>query len=249
AQAQPTAQARQAVAAAAAKTKSSNVHVDVDISLRKPGATNVLVYGASGNFTPDGGRFEIDRRRIGGSLQHEIVWRKSGHLILYTNPTLVPLPKGKTWLEVDMSKYALDRYGANTTFLAGADQDPIEALDLVTAKAAQVTDLGQDWLPDNTLNQHYRAKVNIVSVAKDEGVKGAGLQALIADLGRQTQTIDIWVSKQGRVARVEVQSQVTSNGTKLQQKSIADFTKYGEQVSVSLPPAKKTQDYFQLTSK
>ena len=92
------------------------------------------------------------------------------------------LPKGKTWLEVDMSVYGIQRYGANTTFLAGADQDPVEALNLATSAPAHVTDLGPDWLPDNTLNTHYRATVRVLDVAKAAGVKGAGLKALQADM-------------------------------------------------------------------
>jgi hypothetical protein len=248
--ARPTAQAKAAVAAAAAKTKATSAHVDIDIALRKPGAPNVLVYGATGSFAPAGGKLEIDRRRVGGTLQHEIVSRKDGHLILYTSPTSVQLPKGKTWLEVDMSVYGLQRYGANTTFLAGADQDPVEALDLATSAPAKVTDLGPDWLPDDTLNTHYQAKVTVLAVAEAAGVKGAGLKALQADMGRDAQTIDVWVSKAGRVARVQVQSPVKeTDGTVLQQKSIVDFSRYGLKVPLTLPPKSKTYDYFALATK
>ncbi len=79
--------------------------------------------------------------------------------------------------------YGIQRYGANTTFLAGADQDPVEALKLATSAPAHVTDLGPDWLPDNTLNTHYRATVRVLDVAKAAGVKGAGLKALKKALG------------------------------------------------------------------
>lgn len=162
----------------------------------------------------------------------------------------MPLPKGKTWLKVDMSEFGLQRYGANTTFLAGADQDPVEALNLVTAPAAKVVDLGLDWLPDDTLNTHYRGTVSVIAVAKAAGVKGAGLQTLRSDMGNPVQTIDVWVSKKGRVARIQVKSPVKeTDGTILQQTSTADFSKFGMKATVPLPPASKTQDYFALTTK
>lgn len=246
------AQAKQAVAAATAKTAGSTVHVDLSIALKEVGSTSKGgVYSATGDLGQTTGTIAVDQRFVGGGLHQEILSRANGHLILYESPANVPLPKGKTWLKIDLTKYGFKRYGANTAFLAGADQDPFAALALVAAPSARVTDLGLDWLPDRTLDSHFRARVNVVTVAKAKGVKGVDLGALAADVGNPVQTIDVWVSKQGRVARVRVQKLLrdVNTGSQLRQTSIADFSRFGEAVHATLPPAAQVADFLALAAK
>jgi len=245
----PSQAAKSAVERAIASTEASSALVEVRVELRKAGASNVLVYRATGSVTPDGGTLKIDRSNIGGGIQQEVFTRTGGRLVVYTSPVTAPLPKGKTWLKVDMTKYGRKQYGANTTFLAGADQDPLQALQLLRSPAAKVTDVGQDWLPDHTLNHRYNGTVNILAAAQAAGVTGTGLTKLRTDMGNPTQHIDVWVSKKGKVARVVVRSpEKTSQGT-LQLKETTDFTSYGTHVTVETPPAGKTADYFALSGK
>jgi hypothetical protein len=245
------AQAKQAVADATAKTTGSTLHLDLSVTIRAAGTSGSGTYSATGDLGRSLGRIDVDERFVGGDLRHEVVSRQNGHLILYETPANVPLPKGKTWLKIDLTKYGMKRYGANTSFLAGADQDPYAALTLAASPAAKVTDLGLDWLPDRTLDSHFRARVDVVSVAKARGVKGADLATLGADVGQPTQTIDVWVGKQGRVARVRVQKVLrdANTGSQLRQSSIADFSRYGEPVHVSLPPPARVADLLALSSK
>jgi hypothetical protein len=246
------AQSKQALAAATTKTVGSTVHLDLSVTIRQVGSTSGSgVYSATGDLSGSDGKIDVDERFVGGDLRHEILTRPSGHLILYETPANVPLPKGKTWLKVDLTRYGIKRYGADTTFLAGADQDPFAALALVAAPAAQVTDLGPDVLPNGTLVSHFQAQVNVVTVAKAKGVKGASLRTLAADVGKPVQTIDVWVDKGGRVARVRVQKALrdANSGSQLHQSSIADFSRYGEPVHVTLPPAARVVDLFSLTAK
>lgn len=242
------AQSKQAVAAAAAKTRSTSEHLDLAVTLHRVAGNGAAVYSASGELDPSGGHLQIDQRGAGGDLRSEIISRSGGHLVLYENPAGFPLPKGKTWLKLDLTRYGLREYGANTTFLAGADQDPFAALVLATAPAAHVTDLGLDWLPDRTLNTHYRATVDVVTVAKGRGVKGKALKKLAAQVNGRVETIDVWVSKQGRVARVQVRKIVldAASGSKLRQTSIADFSRFGEAVHTTLPPQARIADFFAI---
>jgi hypothetical protein len=245
----PTQAAKAAVDRATAMTETSTALVEVRVELRKSGASNVLAYRATGSVAPGGGMLRIDRTTIGGGIQQEVFTRTGGRLVLYTNPVSTTLPKGKTWLKVDMTKYGRQQYGANTTFLAGADQDPLQPLQLLRSPAAKVTDAGQDWLPDHTLNHRFNGTVNILAAAQAAGVTGTELTKLRTDMGDPTQHIDVWVSKKGRVARVVVQSpEKTAQGT-LQLKETTDFTSYGTHATVTLPPARKTADYFSLGSK
>jgi hypothetical protein len=242
-------QSKQAVVTAADKTRASTVHLELAVSLKQVNGQGAAVYNASGDLGPELGHIQLDQRNVGGDLKQVVIDHRAGHLIVYSTPVSIPLPKGKTWLELDLTRYGMRRYGANTIFLSGADQDPFAALDLATAPSAHVTDLGLEYLPDATVNTHYRAKVDLVAVARDKGIKGKGLQALEADMtgGAEQQTIDIWVAKSGQIARVQVAKTLrNANGGALRQTSIADFSRFGEQVHVTLPPAAKTADYLTL---
>lgn len=245
----PTQAAKSAVDRAITSSETSTALVEIQVVLRKPGASNILAYRATGAVAPDGGTLKIDRSNIGGGVQREVFTRTDGRLVLYTSPVSISLPKGKTWLKVDMTKYGRQRYGGDTTFLAGADQDPLQALQLLRSPAAKVTDAGDDWLPDRTLNHRYNGTVNLLAAARAAGVTGSGLTKLRTDVGNPTQHIDVWVSKKGKVARVVVQApQKTSQGT-LRLKETTDFTAYGTPATVKTPPAAKTADYFALTAK
>jgi hypothetical protein len=246
----PTAQAKQAVAAAAASTERSTVKVHVSVVLIKPGQAVTSHYLADGAIGPRGGRIEIDRTLLGAGILHEVLVRAGGHLVVYTSPSGIPLPAGKTWLKIDLTEYGKRRYGADTTFFAGSDQDPFQPLELLGSPVAKVRNLGLDWLPDHTLNTHYRGTVSLVAAAKAEGASASGLAQIRADLGAPTQTVDVWVSKKGRIARVIVQGPAKApDGSTLTLRSTIDFTAYGTKAPVAVPPAKKVEDYFTLFPK
>ena len=250
ADAKPSGDAKRAVAAAAAKTEQSTAKVHISVVLAKPGQARTAHYVAEGKIGPAGGRLEIDRSLLGAGIQHEILVRRSGHLVLYTSPSSIALPAGKSWLAVDLTKYGLRRYGADTTFFAGADQDPFQPLELLGSPAASVRDLGLDYLPDATLNTRYRGRVSLVAAARAAGVKPKGLTQLRDDLGSPTQTIDVWVSKAGRVARVAVEGPAKApDGSTLRIRSTIDFTAFGTRTTVAAPPTSTVEDYFSLFPK
>lgn len=246
----PTTAAKRAVAEAAAHTERSTAKVHISVVLAKPGAASTAHYLADGHVGPAGARIDIDRTLLGAGIQHEIVIRRNGHLVVYTSPSAITLPAGKSWLKIDLTRYGQKRYGADTTFFAGADQDPFQALELLSSPAARVRDLGLDWLPDHTLNTRYRGTVSLAAAAKAAGASAKGLTQLKADLGLPTQTIDVWVSKAGRVARVIVAGPAKApDGSTLHLRSTIDFTDYGTTAAIAPPPAKKVADYFSLFTK
>jgi hypothetical protein len=242
---QPTAAAKKAVLDAASQTATSTASVHISVVLRKPGSAQTSHYQADGTIVPAGGKLVIDRTALNGGTQTEIFLHQQGHLVLYTNPVQATLAPGKTWLKVDMTKYGKLRYGTDATFLAGADQDPLAALQLLGSPAAKVKDLGQDWLPNYTLNTKYEGKVDVLAAAKAAGATKAGLAKLRSDLGQPTQTIDVWVNEQGRLGRVTVSGPAKApDGTVYTLQTVTDFTDYGKSATVKPPPAKKTEDYF-----
>jgi hypothetical protein len=245
--ARPTPAAKQAVAAAAAKTESAAAKVHISVVLSRPGNATTSHYLADGTVGPRGGRIEIDRSLLGAGVQHEILLRRHGHLLVFTSPNAIQLPAGKTWLKIDLTAYAQRRYGADTTFFAGADQDPFQPLELLGSPVATVRDLGLDWLPDHTLNTRYEGTVELAAAAKAAGASAKGLKQVRQDLGSPKQTIDVWVSKAGRVARVIVSGPAKApDGSVLTVRSTIDFSAYGTKDDPKPPPAKKVADYFTL---
>ena len=238
------------MADAAATTERSTAKVHVSVVLSKPGQATTSHYLADGAIGPQGGRIVIDRTLLGAGIQHEVLVRQGGHLVVYTSPSAITLPQGKSWLKIDLTTYAQRRYGADTTFFAGADQDPFQALELLGSPVAKVRDLGLDWLPDHTLNTHYRGTVSLLAAAKAAGANASGLAQIRSDLGAPTQTVDVWVSKKGRVARVIVEGPAKApDGSTLTLRSTVDFTAYGTKAPVGPPPAKQVEDYFSLFPK
>jgi hypothetical protein len=248
--AKPTAAAKRRVADAAARTEGAPAKVHVSVVLAKTGQATTAHYLADGEVGPRGGRIEIDRSLLGAGIQHEILLRQGGHLVVYTSPNAIQLPAGKTWLKVDLTQYGQRRYGADTTFFAGADQDPFQPLELLGSPVATVKDLGLDWLPDHTLNTRYEGTVDLAAAAKAAGATAKGLKQLRQDLGSPKQTIDVWVSKQGRVARAIVSGPAKApDGSLLTVRSTIDFSAYGTKSDPQPPPAKKVVDYFTLFPK
>ncbi|HKI92971.1 MAG TPA: hypothetical protein VJ986_11785 [Gaiellaceae bacterium] len=247
----PSSSAKQAVADALAQTLAAHADVQVQVVLRKSGASRPLAYQANGVVAAGSGSLKIDRSHIGDEIVNEVFTHPNGRLVIYlTSPsTLKQIPAGKTWLKVDMTLFALKQYGADTSFLAAADQDPFQPLELTQSPAAKVRDLGMDWLPDRTLNHRYEATVSILAAGRAAGVKAKGLAAMRKALGNPTQTIDVWVSKAGYVARTVVKGpEKTQLGT-LQLQETTDFTNFGAKTSVTVPPAAKSASYFSLTKK
>jgi hypothetical protein len=247
----PTDQAKRAVAAATAKTESSSADVVVHVRFRKSGSRKELMYGATGTLVPHGGTLAIDLRGLGGRLSHELFLRDAdGGLVLYTSPSPLKLPSGKTWLRLDLTRYGIQRYGADTTFLAGADQDPLQAAKLLDSPVAKVRYVGLGRLPDQTLDRHYQGTVDVVAAAKAAGVKGAAVNKVRADFGAETKTIDVWVNRDGALARVVVQApQKAPDGSTLETRETLDFSRYGAKTTLTRPPAAKVEDYFELTAK
>ena len=242
--------AKKAVTDAAARTEAASAKVHVSIVLSKPDNATTAHYLAAGTIGPRGGRLEIDRSLLGAGIQHEILRRAAGHLVVYTSPSAIQLPAGKTWLKIDLTKYGQRRYGADTTFFAGADQDPFQPLELLSSPVAGVKEVGLDWLPDHTLNTRYRGTVSLAAAARAAGATAQGLKQIRTDLGSPTQTIDVWVSRKGRVARVIVSGPAKApDGTALTVRSTIDFSGYGAKADPKVPPAKQVEDYFSIFPK
>jgi hypothetical protein len=237
------ASAKRAVTEALAKTEATSALVSVDVLARR-GSQTLVHYGEDGSIDPAGGRLDIDRRPSGGGLTHEIFLRGDGKLLLYLNPSPTKLPKGKRWLEVDLMRYGRERYGADTTAFVSADREPLQPARLLTSTAARVREVGPDFVGPNIPTTHYRGTVNVIAAGRASGVKGRGLQTLTRDMGHVTQTIDVWVEKQGRIAQIVVHAPQPTAGQGVVLRETVQLRDYGSDRRVQAPPAQQTQSFY-----
>jgi len=219
--------------------------VSVGVLFVKTDGTRINAYEEDGNVAPDGVALLIDRRPTGGNLSHEILIREAlDKLVLYLRPSPTKLPKGKTWLAVDLTAYSKTRYGVALTTLVSADRDPLQPAKLLTSSVATVKDIGPDNLPINVPCEHYRGRVNLYAAAKADGVKSLGLKAVEADVGHATQTIDIWIDTKGRIKQMIVAApEQSSSGTKFTLRETVTFRNYGSGGAIDAPPAAQVQNY------
>jgi hypothetical protein len=217
--------------------------VSVNVLLRR-GSRTLQQYDEEGSLDSGGGRLAIDRRPVGGNVSHEIFLRGAGKLVLYLNPSPTKLPKGKRWLEVDLMRYGRERYGAETTAFVSADREPLQPARLLGSKVARVTDLGPDFIGPQIATTHYRGTVSVIAAGRAAGVKGAGLHTLEQDMGQVTQTIDVWVDKQGRIAQIVVHAPQPSTGQGVVLRETVQLRDFGSGGRVQAPPASQTESFY-----
>jgi hypothetical protein len=234
--------AKQAVANALAKTEATTSQVFVTV-LVLHGKAGVEQYGEHGILDSRGGQLDIDRRQLGGELTHEIFLRGDGKLVLYLNPSPQPLAKGKKWLRIDLIRYGRQRYGAETTAFVSADREPLQPARLLSSRVAKVRLIGPDFIGANIPTTHYRGTVNVIAAGRAAGVKGAGLRTLEADMGRVTQTIDVWVDKQGRIAQLTVNSPQPTAGKDMSLRETVQLQGFGSSAHVQVPAARLVQSF------
>jgi LppX_LprAFG lipoprotein len=151
-----------------------------------------------------------------------------GTTIYLQSPLLTSnLPKGKTWLKLDLQKAAPK--GVDLSALT--TQSPTKLLSQLQA-AGNVTKVGDETI-DGTATTHYRARLDVSKLPK------------VAALANATYgPLDIWIgSGDGYVHRLH--TTYTIKGASASPQSIAvtvGFSDFGKSVSVSVPAASATAD-------
>jgi hypothetical protein len=152
----------------------------------------------------------------------------NGTTIYLQSPLLTSnLPKGKTWLKLDLQKAAPK--GVDLSALT--TQSPTKLLAQLQA-AGNVTKVGDETL-NGTATTHYRARVDASKLPKVAALVNATYGPL-----------DIWIGKNdGYVHRLHIA--YTIKPAKASAQAIAvtvDFSDFGKSVSVSVPPASAAVD-------
>ena len=140
------------------------------------------------------------------------------------------LPAGKTWLKLDLQSFG-KAHGIDFSALLG--QSPTQALAQLQG-VEQVTKVGEETI-DGVPTTHYRERIDPKMLPQ-----GAQIEALThAKYG----PVDIWIGNDdGYVHRYRMATTLSENGHSVTTATTVDLSKYGEAVTVDVPPASATVD-------
>jgi hypothetical protein len=217
-----------------AELKSEHMTMSATISA---GPTNLTMTG-SGDFanTTKQGQMDAAVAVAGHNVQmHEVV---DGTTIYMNSPIFASrLPGGKTWLKIDMQK-AGSKLGIDYSSLMG--QSPTSALKQLEA-AGSVKSLGTETI-DGTETTHYQ----VTNLDLSKIPQAAKLEALAHP---KYGPIDVWIGKKDSyVYRESFSFTYSAAGQSASMTMRVDFSKFGESVNVSVPPASDVFDATSLSS-
>lgn len=184
----------------------------------------------------DKGRNAVQLRKVGQSMY-----------VQYPPQAPAKLPKGKTWVAIDLSKIGKKQYGATYSQMQpGLATNPTQPLSFLKGvsdahKVGPATVAG-------IRTTHYKVKVDLQRLSdRMDPADRRGLQTLKQRLGSDTLPLDLWLDGQGRVRKEQMHLQFTTPaGTKASIDTTIRLAGFGTPVQVDAPPQGKTTDLGQV---
>jgi hypothetical protein len=158
------------------------------------------------------------------------------------------LPAGRSWIKVDVGKYAKK---AGIDFAAldeGSTADPTRILDMLR-RAGDPVLVGRETVAGEVA-QHYRSTVDLrrlIAGATDPAVRES-LRRAEAVSGVTSFPVDVWIDDHSRLRRVQLTETITPPGTNTPA-TVAiteDLSELGAGAAVSLPPSASVVDVEDL---
>jgi hypothetical protein len=140
------------------------------------------------------------------------------------------LPKGKSWIKLDLQKLGQTR---GIDFSALLSQDPSQSFAQLQASGS-VTKVGDETI-DGVDTTHYRAKVDLAKLP--QGQKIAALTKV------RYAPYDVWIGKDdGYVYRVRTAYSYAVGGVRQSVSSTTSYSDFGKDVNVQVPSADESVD-------
>jgi hypothetical protein len=208
----PTASVKQAAQKSSA---ASSLHMALMGSVTVSGQSVVL--NGIGDFKQHDGTFQLDFNA--GGLSGTVNAVIQGTTLYVRSPLFSDaLPKGKTWLRLDLTKQPKAQ-GLDLTALAA--QDPAQTLARLSS-LGNVKDLGPEKL-GSVDTTHYRGSLAKPVAGQPEG------------------PFDVWVGKDdGYVRRVQFATGAATSATR--SLITMDLSDFGKDVTITVPSAAETAD-------
>jgi hypothetical protein len=207
--------------------------------------SGMTVHGTGATqFQPRQTTMTMQAPQMGGSLQMRMVDRR-----LYMKLPQgmgVPLPAGKSWLMLDLSKAAGNPLAKSLSLMTGGGPDQslgyLKSLNSVTRKG-KATVRG---VPAT----HYRAVIDLKKLMTGNKLMKSGAQRMMQSTGKSTFATDVYLDQQGRVVRQQFTTPITNpqTGAKMAMKMQMDMFGFGKPVHVTAPSPQQTMDMARMMS-
>jgi hypothetical protein len=216
---------------AAKKTAQTSEHATMTAKMNL-GPTALSMSGAGDfSFAQHDGSMTVNASVMGQSLQiREIL---DGTTIYMRSPLFSSvLPAGKTWMKLDLAQVAKAAHIDITSMMS---QSPAQNLQRLEA-AGTVSEVGPE-----TINGVATTRYRVTKLDVSKLLPGAKLGALAAKLNYGP--IDVWIgNSNGYVTRETMSFNAAAAGHSITMTMVSNFSKFGEAVHVTVPPASQTAD-------
>jgi hypothetical protein len=238
------------VSAAKKSETAGGTRVTTRVTVRFPSGGEGVITG-EGTFGKEEGEMTLDMSNLlqnsplplgSGSGIEARYLEEAGHWILYLNVPFLSksLPKGKTWVRIDLQKEGAS-LGANFSELLGqAGQNPAQALELLQVSGPS-TRVGADIIGGMASTQ-YRTKIDLKRALELNGVSRPGIRRLISSSASNVLPADVWVGKDGLVRQLRTTSVSAMTGQRVSTATLTTLTGWGKHVDVQAPPDGKVYD-------
>jgi hypothetical protein len=207
--------------AAAKSAQATSEHVDLKAATAVQGEAVTITGAGDFDNAKHEGQMTVHANLQGIDVQIEEVISDTA---LYMKSPLLQaaVPKGKTWLKIDLQKIAKSQ-GIDFSSLFG--QDPAQSFSQLQA-SGQVTKVGDETI-GGVDTAHYRGHID-----------ASKLPPALAKLKATYGPYDVWIDQDGYVRRMRM-----SYGVQKQTVAMTmNFSDFGKDVTVTIPAASETSD-------
>jgi hypothetical protein len=174
--------------------------------------------------------------QLGGAMQMRMVAKR-----LYMKLPAsagAPLPAGKSWLMLDLSKASGNPLAKAMSQMTG--QSPDQSLGYLKSLKS-VTPKGKATIR-GVSTTHYRAVIDLKKLMSGNKLMKMGAQRIRQATGKSTFATDVYLDPQGRVVRQQFAIPMAnpSTGSKTPMKMQMDMFDFGKPVDIAAPPSKQT---------
>ncbi|MBY8878086.1 hypothetical protein [Actinacidiphila acidipaludis] len=195
-----------------------------------------------------GGRLASMLRKQGMSTTEQVRYTPDAYYVRMSVPAITAQLHGKHWIRYGWNDLSA-RAGASGSYVKGMakNADPAQSVQLALS-SPNVRKVGVENVRGVTAT-HYTGTLDTAQIADRQvpGVSAADRAKLREQLraeGASTESIDLWVSKDGLPVKAVTRT-TTKSGT---MSATVYYAHFGLTVRVTAPPASDTADFAELTS-
>jgi LppX_LprAFG lipoprotein len=150
--------------------------------------------------------------------------------------------KSKPWVALDAAQLGVDA----GDLAASQGADPTQGLDLLAGLSDNAQATGTETV-DGVTTTKYRGTITTAALTKN--LPKAQVAEATALMGsQQSIPVTVWVDDQNRARRMDLTFRLAQQGTQMTMNASYTFSKFGEPVSITPPPASQVGDNPTLTN-